>query len=96
MSRFDSDHAYRDTEAGDTAVVGRLLERYAVPVKVAAFYAVVLAAGVGMRRLVDGPNLELLLSIGIWFTIIFAACTALLGGVVKAVAAVQRYRHSPA
>lgn len=91
MSRFDSDYPSYQGRA-DTGGVGRLLERYAVPLQVAAFYAVVLAAGVALRRIVDGPNLELLLSIGIWFTIIFAACTALLGGVVKAATVLQRRR----
>ncbi|MUV60895.1 hypothetical protein [Halobacterium sp. CBA1126] len=45
------------------------------------------------RRVVTSPDAEILLSIAVWFTVIFAACTALLGGVVKLVEAVQRRRH---
>ncbi len=95
MSRFDSDHrgAHGTASGTGTAGVGRFLEQNALPLKVAAFYAVVLAAGVLARRTASGPNVEILLSIAVWFTIIFAACSALLGGVVKLFGAVQRRRH---
>ena len=95
MSRFDSDHrgAHGTAAGAGTEGVGRFVEQNALPLKVAAFYAAVLAAGVLARRAASGPNVEILLSIAIWFTIIFATCSALLGGVVKLFGAVQQRRH---
>lgn len=95
MSQFDSDHRGTRGSASGTgrAGVGRFLERNALPLKVAAFYAVVFTAGVLARRAATGPNVEILLSIAVWFTVIFAACSALLGGVIKLFGAVQRRRY---
>jgi hypothetical protein len=95
MSRYDSDHrgAHGAAAGAGTEGTERFVARNSLPLKVAAFYAVALAAGVLARRAASGPNVEILLSIAIWFTIIFAACSALLGGVVKLFGAVQRRRH---
>ncbi|WP_353633543.1 hypothetical protein ABSL23_09510 [Halobacterium sp. NMX12-1] len=95
MSRYDSDNrgAHGTTAGTGTEGIGRFVEQNALPLKVAAFYAVALAAGLLARRVVSGPNVEILLSIAIWFTVIFAACTALLGAVIRLFSAVQRRRH---
>ncbi|MCG1002680.1 MULTISPECIES: hypothetical protein [Halobacterium] len=95
MSQFDSDHrGARGTPVGaEAAGTEGFVGRNSLPIKVAAFYALVLATAILARRVVSGPNVEILLSIAIWFTVIFAACSALLGGVVKLVGAVQQRRH---
>jgi hypothetical protein len=95
MSRFDSENrGAHGTAAGTgTEGVGRFVDQNALPLKVAAFYAVVLAGGVLARRVASGPNVERLLSIAIWFTIIFAACSALLGGVIRLFGAIQQRRY---
>ncbi|WP_336036945.1 hypothetical protein [Halobacterium yunchengense] len=94
MTGYDSEHDdATDSGVGDgLAGAGRVVERNAFALKVTAFYAVALAAGVAARRLVHGPTVDVLLSIAIWFTIIFAVCTAALGAFVKVVDAVQRRR----
>ena len=95
MSRYDSENrGAHGTRAGaETEGFERFVEQNSLPLKVAAFYAVALAAAVLARRVVSGPNVEILLSIAIWFTVIFAACSALLGGVIKLFGAVQQRRH---
>ncbi|MGB9963455.1 hypothetical protein [Halobacterium hubeiense] len=93
MRQFDADRPNRAASGAATSGTEGFVERNSFPIKVAAFYAVALAAGVLARRVVTSPDAEILLSIAVWFTVIFAACTALLGGVVKLVEAVQRRRH---
>jgi len=95
MSRYGSDHRARGTAAGaGTEGAERFVQRNSLPLKAAAFYAVVLATAVLARRAVSGPNVEILLSILVWFTVIFAACSAVLGGVVWLFGAVQRRRDA--
>jgi predicted phage tail protein len=95
MTEYDSDHqSLTDSEVGEAAGgAERIVQRNVVPIQIAVFYAVVLGAGLLARRLVHGPNIDTLISIGIWFTVIFAGCTAILGGTIKLVSAVQRRRH---
>lgn len=95
MTWTDSEHdGVTDAGLSDgLAGAGRLVERNALAVKVAAFYAVALGLGVLTRRLVHGPTVDVMLSIAIWFTLVFAICTAILGVLVKLVDTVQRHRH---
>lgn len=98
MTWYDSDHEStvdsRIKSAAEGA--GRIVERNVLAVKLAAFYAVMYGVGQGVRGLVHGPNAEAIVAIGNWFVVIFAVCTALLGGLVKLAGAVQRRRYDVA
>lgn len=95
MVRHDSSfETVNDSEVADAAEgADRVMERHGLALKIAAFYAVAFTSGVLLRQSVHAPNVEPIISIGIWFTVIFALCTALLGGVLKLLDAVQRRRH---
>lgn len=90
-SSFDSVGDSQVAEAAEG--LDRLFVRYGLELKVASFFAVTFASGILLRRFVHAPNVEPIISIGIWFTLIFAVCTAILGGIVKVADAVQRRRH---
>lgn len=96
MVRHDSSH---DT-AGDSQVSAaaegafRLVDRYEVALKAATFYAVALGVGLVLRHAASNPSLMQIISIGVWFTIMSAICTAILGGIIKVVGGVRRRRRS--
>lgn len=92
MSRYDSEHErISDSDFGETAEgVERLVERYNLEMKVAAFYAVAFGVGLLAFRLVSGSSAKAIIAIAIWFTVIFAVLTTVLGGLIKAFDAVKR------
>lgn len=95
MTRFDAEfETTTDSEVSDAAQgFGRIVERNTLAIKLAVFYAVTFGAGLAAYRVVEGPNVEAVVAIWLWFTVIFAALTALLGGFVKTIDAIQRRRH---
>lgn len=95
MTRYDSEYdTVADSEVSDAAQgLGRIVERNVLAIKLAVFYAVTFGVGVVAYKLVHGPNVEAVVAIWLWFTVIFAALTAVLGGFVKVVDAIQRRRH---
>lgn len=95
MTRYDSEYdTVADSEVNDAAQgLGRIVERNVLAIKVAVFYAVTFGVGVVAYELVHGPNVTAVVAIWLWFTLIFAACTALFGAVVKIHGAIQRWRH---
>ena len=95
MNRYDSEYeTTSDSEVSDAAEgAGRLVERYQLPVKVAVFYVVLFGVSLLAYRVVDSPNIEPLIAIVIWFTVIFAALTAVFGIAINLIEAVQRHRE---
>lgn len=95
MTLFDSNTA---TEADSELVRGfrgavRFAEQYALPLKVAVFFALTTAFGLAWHSVATqqiGNNMSAML---VWFSLIFAAAGALLGGAIKLWAAVQQRRH---
>jgi hypothetical protein len=95
MARYDSEYdTVRDSEVNDAAQgFGRIVQRNTLAIKFAAAYATSFLLGLVAYRFFEGPNVEAIVAIWLWFTVIFAACTALLGAVVKTLDAIQRRRH---
>lgn len=95
MTRYDSEHETTTESKGRMALkgAGRLVERNMLAAKLAAFYAAAFGVSLLARHLAKTPNLDEIASIAVWFTIIFAVCTAILGTIVKAFDFVQRRRH---
>lgn len=95
MTRLDSNTA---TEADSGLVRGfrgavRLGEQYELPLKLALTFAVTTALGLAWHSTATqqfGNNMSALL---VWFSLLFAAFAALIGGTVKLWAAVKRRRH---
>lgn len=95
MTPYDSEYeTSADSEVGEAAEgAARLVERYHLVLKVAVFYAVAFGLGLLAFHMVDGPNAQAIVAIGLWFTVIFAVLTALLGIGVKLLEAVARHRR---
>lgn len=97
MSRFDSDSS-TTTGAESEFVQGlrgatRILERYGFAIKTALFFATTTALGFAWHSVATqqfGNNMSALV---VWFSVIFAAAAALLGGTIKLWGAVQKRRH---
>jgi hypothetical protein len=97
MSRFDADSSTA-TGAQSEFVQGlrgatRIVERYEIAIKTAAFFATTTALGLAWHSVATqqfGNNMSALL---VWFSLIFAAGAALLGGTIKLWGAVQRRRQ---
>jgi hypothetical protein len=95
MSLFDSKTA---TEADSELARGvrgavRFGEQHALELKVAAFFAATTALGLAWHSVATqqiGNNMSAIL---VWFSVVFAALAALLGGSIKLWAAVQQRRH---
>lgn len=98
MTRLDSNTA---TGVGSELVRGfrgavRLGEQYALALKVAVFFAATTTLGLAWHSVATqqfGSNMSALL---VWFSVVFAAFAALLGGTVKLWSAVQQRRHDRA
>ncbi|MFB6269223.1 MAG: hypothetical protein ABEH83_04715 [Halobacterium sp.] len=95
MTRYDGEYdTVTDSEVSDAAQgLGRIVERNVLAIKLAVFYAVTFAVGAVTYKVVHGPNIEAIVAIWLWFTVIFAALTAILGGFIKTIGAIQRRRH---
>ena len=97
MSRFDSDSS---TAAGAQSefVQGlrgatRVAERYELALKTALFFATTTALGFAWHSVATqqfGNNVSALV---VWFSLIFAAGAAIVGGTIKLWGAVQQRRH---
>ncbi|MXR19889.1 hypothetical protein [Halobacterium bonnevillei] len=96
MVRHDSSHDTAADSQFRAAAEGafRLVERYGVALRAAAFFAVALGVGLVLRHAAPNPALKQIVSIGVWFTIMSAICTAILGGVVKVVGGARRRRRT--
>jgi hypothetical protein len=96
MVRHDSSQDTAADSQFGAAVEGafRVIDRYGIALKTAAFYAVALGVGLVLRHAAPNPSLKQIVSIGVWFTIIFAVCTAVLGALIKVVGGVRRRRRS--
>jgi hypothetical protein len=96
MVRHDSSHDTAADSQFRAAAEGafRLAERYGVALQATTFFAVALGVGLVLRHAAPNPALKQIVSIGIWFTIMSAICTAILGGVIKFVGEVRRRRRS--
>lgn len=96
MTRYDSEYDTSTDSGVAEAAEGasRLVERNVLAIKMAVFYAVSFGATYAVYRFVEGPNAPEIVAIGMWFIVIFAVLTALFGGVVKVLDAIQRRRHS--
>ena len=97
MSWFDSDSSTA-TSADSEVVQGlrgatRLFERYELAITVALFFTVTTAFGLAWHSVATqqiGNNMSALV---VWFSVIFAAGAAILGGTIKLWAAVQERRR---
>lgn len=97
MSRFDSDSSTA-TGADSEFVQGlrgatRIVERHGLAIKTALFFATTTALGFAWHSVATqqfGNNMSALV---IWFSLIFAAGVALLGGTIKLWGAIQQHRH---
>ncbi|SEV97609.1 hypothetical protein [Halobacterium jilantaiense] len=97
MSWFDSDSSTA-TGAESEVVQGlrgatRLFERYELAIKTALVFTLTTAFGLAWHSVATqqiGNNMSALL---VWFSLIFAAGAAILGGTVKLWAAVQDRRR---
>lgn len=97
MSWFDSDSS---TTAGAESefVKGlrgatRIAERYDLAIKTALFFATTTAFGLAWHSVATqqiGNNMSAII---VWFSVIFAAAAALVGGGVKLWSAIQQRRH---
>lgn len=97
MTRFDSDSS-AVTEADSDVVRGlrgatRLAERYGLALRAALAFTIAASVGYAIHVLSHqqfGSNMG---SIIVWFSIIFAVATALLGATIKVFSGIQRRRH---
>jgi hypothetical protein len=97
MSRFDSDSS-TTTGAESEVLQGlrgatRILERHELAIKTALFFASTTALGFAWHSVATqqfGNNMSALV---VWFSLVFAAGAALLGGSIRLWGAVQQRRH---
>jgi hypothetical protein len=88
MTPYDSDNAsvsnQADTELGDAYEgADRLSKRYRFPLKVAVFYATVVAVGYVVHLTFESQLANTLAALMVYFTILFAIMTVLLGALFK-------------
>ena len=95
MNRYDSEYeSVSDSDVGEAAEgAERLVERHHLAIKAAVFYAVAFGVGLLAYRLVESPSAESLVAIALWFTVIFAVLTGVLGAIIKAAEAIRRRRE---
>ena len=95
MNRYDSEYdtSSDSNVSGAGELAGRIVKRYQLLLKIAAFYVVVFGVSLLAYYVVDSPNMEPLIAIVIWFTVIFAALTAVFGIAINLIEAVQRRRE---
>ncbi|MFC3478927.1 hypothetical protein [Halobacterium litoreum] len=97
MSRYDSESAA--VTEGDSGLKSaletaeRAIGRHDLEAKLAVTAAALLAVGFATRMAFTSQVGDNLGAMVVWFTVIFTAGTALLGGGIKAWGAIQRYRH---
>lgn len=88
MSPYDSDNTaasnQADTELADAYEgADRMTRKYRFPLKVAAFYASIVAVGYVVHLTFDGPVVNTLAALMVYFTFLIAGLTVLLGVVFK-------------
>ncbi|AHG05245.1 hypothetical protein HALDL1_08080 [Halobacterium sp. DL1] len=95
MSRYNSEYeSVSDSDFGEAADgAERIVERHPLALKIAGFYTVAFVAGLVAFQLVSGSSARSIVAIGLWFTIIFAAFTTIMGGAIKGFEAIKRNRN---
>ena len=97
MSRFEMDSStasdVRSEFLQGLRGATRIAERYEIAIKTALFFATTTALGFAWHSVATqqfGNNMSAVL---VWFSLIFAAGAAIVGGTIKLWGAVQQRRH---
>lgn len=96
MPPYDSDNSavsnQADTELGDAYEgADRLSKQYRFPLKVAAFYATIVAVGYVVHLTFESQLANTLAALMVYFTILFAIMTVILGTVFKVTKLLREY-----
>ncbi|MFB6072356.1 MAG: hypothetical protein ABEJ88_05235 [Halobacterium sp.] len=98
MSEYDSDSSAVTEPDSDLkqaiGVAERAVARHDLTAKLAVTTVAFVLLGLAVRMRYTSQMGDNMGAIIVWFSLIFAAGAAILGGVVKVWGAVQRYRHS--